>query len=276
MKGSSTGRRRVRLLALLSLIIFLWLMIKYTERKQLFYPMRGIEMTPDGAGLKYEDIYFDTADGKKLNGWFVEADSSRGVVLFCHGNAGNISHRLDSILIFREMGLDVFIFDYRGYGRSQGFVTEKGTYLDAAAAYDYLVNEKGFVPQRIVLFGRSVGGNVAIELAGNVRVACLISESAFSCIEDMAKSIYGVRPPRWLLSNHFDALSRIGKVDAPKLIIHSRDDEIVPFRQGQMIFENANEPREFFELVGSHNEAFLRAGRGYTSRLREFIERYLQ
>ena len=265
----------MRLLIIVGLVVFLWLLIKFTERKQLYYPIRGIEMTPESAGLKYEDVYFVSRDSVRLNGWFIEADSSRGVVLFCHGNAGNISHRFDSILIMRQMDVDVFIFDYRGYGRSGGLATEKGLYLDTEAAYEYLTREKKIHPRNIVLFGRSIGGNVAIDLAARREVVCLISESAFSSIEDMAKSIYGVRPPRWLLSNHFDALSRIGKVSVPKLLIHSRDDEIVPFRQGQMLFDAAGEPKEFFELVGSHNEAFLQAGMGYRNRLREFIDEHL-
>jgi fermentation-respiration switch protein FrsA (DUF1100 family) len=275
MSHAGKGGWKVRLLIFVGLVVFLWLLIKFTERRQLYYPMRGIEMTPEGAGLKYEDVYFATSDGVKLNGWLMKADSSRGVALFCHGNAGNISHRFDTILILRQMDLDVFIFDYRGYGRSGGFATERGLYLDTQAAYEFLIKEKKMAPRDIVLFGRSIGGNVAIDLASRHEAACLISESAFSSIEDMAKSIYGVRPPRWLLSNHFDALSRIKEVNLPKLIIHSRDDEIVPFQQGQMLFDAAKEPKEFFELVGSHNEAFLRAGRAYHNRLREFIDKHL-
>jgi fermentation-respiration switch protein FrsA (DUF1100 family) len=266
----------VRLLVFLGLVVFLWLFMKYVERRQIYYPMRAIEMTPEDIGLKYEDVFFEASDGVRLNGWFIEAENSRGVVLFCHGNAGNISHRLDSILLLLRMDLDVFIFDYRGYGRSRGFTTEKGTYLDATAAYEYLSRERSIPPGRVVLFGRSIGGNVAIDLASKVKVACLVSESAFSSIEDMAKSIYGVRPPRWLLSNHFDAVSRIKKVGIPKLIIHSRDDEIVPFKQGRELFDAATDPKEFFELAGSHNEGFLRSGRGYVETIRDFVDRHLK
>jgi fermentation-respiration switch protein FrsA (DUF1100 family) len=275
MRTSRKGGWKLKLLVFLGLIVFLWLLIKYTERKQIFYPTRTIEMTPENAGLKYEDVFFCASDGVRLNGWFIEADSSRGVALFCHGNAGNISHRFDSISILMQMHLDVFIFDYRGYGRSGGFITEKGAYLDAAAAYEYLTRERRIEPGRIVLFGRSIGGNVAIDLATRVKVACIISESAFSSIEDMAKSIYGVRPPRWLLWNHFDAVSRLRNVDVPKLFIHSSDDEIVPFQQSRILFDAAREPKEFFELTGSHNEAFLRAGHGYMETVRKFIDRHL-
>lgn len=266
----------MRLPVILGLLVFLWLAIKYLERKQLFYPMRRIEMTPKNAGLDYENVYFQSSDGVRLNGWFIKADRGKGTVLFCHGNAGNISHRLDSIIVFREMGLDVFIFDYRGYGRSGGWTTEKGAYLDAVAAFDYLVRMRTIPPDRVVIFGRSLGGNVAIDLATKVHAACLISEGAFSSIEDMAKAIYGVRPPRWLMSNHFNALSRIADVKMPKLIIHSRDDEIVPFRQGEKIFNSAREPKEFLELGGSHNEAFMTVYPEYRNRLASFIEKHLR
>ena len=275
MRGRRKGGWKLRLLIFLGLLVFLWLLIKYIERKQIFYPVRGIEMTPDRVGLRYEDVFFESEDGVRLNGWFIEADSSRGVVLFCHGNAGNISHRFDTIIILTRMDLDVFIFDYRGYGRSSGFMTERGAYLDALAAYDHLVKVKRIEPARILLFGRSIGGNIAIDLAAKVDATCLISEAAFTSIEDMARSIYGVRPPRWLLSNHFDAVSRMKNVKIPKLIIHSADDEIVPFSQGRVLFDAAAEPKEFFELTGSHNEAFLRTGRRYSEILMRFIDQHL-
>ncbi len=265
----------MRLPVLLGVIFALYILLKYTERRQIYYPTRFIEITPEDAGMKYEEVQFESADGTRLHGWYVPADSSRGVLLFCHGNAGNISHRLDSIIIFRELGLDVFIFDYRGYGKSRGLVTEKGLYLDARAAYDYLVEARKTPPERIVVFGRSIGGDVAIDLAVKVDAACLITEGAFLSIEDMAKSIYRVKPPRWLLSNHFNGFERIGNVRMPKLIMHSRDDEIVPPSHGRMIFEAAGEPKEFFELEGSHNDAFLVGGRRYTDRLRQFIDRWM-
>jgi fermentation-respiration switch protein FrsA (DUF1100 family) len=266
------GRWRVRLPVLLGVILVLYVLVKYAERKQIYYPTRFIEITPEDAGMEYEEVHLVTADGARLHGWYVPAESSRGVVLFCHGNAGNISHRLDSIIMFRELGLDVFIFDYRGYGKSRGWITEKGLYLDAEAAFDYLVEVRKIPSKKIVIFGRSIGGDVAIDLAARVDAACLITEGAFLSIEDMAKSIYKVRPPGWLLSNHFDALSRIKRVGMPKLIVHSRDDEIVPSSHGRRIFETAGGPKEFLELEGSHNDAFLVGGREYKRRLRDFID----
>jgi len=269
------GRRLVRVLAIVCLIAFLWLALRYFERSQIFYPTRIIGMTPKNIGLGFEDVYFRTDDGLSLNGWFVKADTNKGVVLFCHGNAGNISHRLESIFVFKEMGFDVFIFDYRGYGRSRGWTTEKGVYADALAAYNYLVRVRSIPYDRVVVFGRSLGGNVAIDLATRVKAACLISESAFASIEDMARAIYGVRPPRWVLSNHFDAQSKISKVKMPKLIIHSRDDELVPFEHGQKIFNSALEPKDFFELTGSHNEYYLGTRSDYAKKIKSFIEQNL-
>lgn len=267
-----TGRWFLRVLTIVCLIAFLLLALKYFERRQIFYPTRIVGMTPESMGLDFDDVYFKTDDGLSLNGWFVKADTNKGVVLFCHGNAGNISHRLESIFLFREMGFDVFIFDYRGYGRSRGWTTEKGVYADALAAYNYVVGIRGGRTDRVVIFGRSLGGNVAIDLATKVKAACLISESAFSSIEDMARAIYGVRPPKWMLSNHFDARSKISKVKMPKLIIHSRDDELVPYEQGRQIFNSAPEPKDFFELTGSHNEYYLGTRSDYAKKMRSFIE----
>lgn len=265
----------MKILTIVCLIAFALLALKYFERRQIFYPARIIGMTPRSMGLDFEEVYFRADDGLTLNGWFVKADTNKGVVLFCHGNAGNISHRLESIFLFKEMGFDVFIFDYRGYGRSRGWATEKGIYADALGAYNYLVGVRCIPYERVIIFGRSLGGNVAIDLASRVRAACLISESAFASIEDMARAIYGVRPPKWMLSNHFDAQSKISKVKMPKLIMHSRDDELVPFQHGQKIFDSALEPKDFFELAGSHNEYYLGTRSDYAKKMRLFIEQYL-
>ena len=131
----------------------------------LYFPYRTLSQTPAAVGLAYEDVSFQAADGVVLSGWFVPSQRARGVLLFCHGNAGNMSHRLDSLQIFHRLGLSTFIFDYRGYGRSEGQPTEQGTYLDAEAAWTYLVHTRQLAPTEIIVFGRSLGGAIAAWLA---------------------------------------------------------------------------------------------------------------
>jgi hypothetical protein len=192
-------------------------------------------------------------------------------LLFFHGNAGNISHRLDSIRIFADLGLDVFIFDYRGYGLSEGSPSEPGTYRDATAAWRWLTGERGLAPGQILLFGRSLGAAVALELATRVEPAGVILESAFTSVPDLGAAIYPWLPVRLLSRYRYDNLGRIASVRAPLLVVHSRGDEIVPFRQGQALFAAASEPKRFLELQGGHNDGFLASGVGYRRGLAEFL-----
>lgn len=264
-----------RILIPIATVLFIWVFLKYFERKNIYFPTKIIEITPEDVGLKYEDVFFKTEDGVTLNGWFIPAKKSELTLLFCHGNGGNISHRLESIKSFHNIGLNVFIFDYREYGRSNGRVSEEGTYLDALAAYNYLLSREDVNRDGIIVFGRSLGGNVAIDLATKVEVSALICEGTFTSIMDMTKDIYKVRIPARFLSHRYDALTRIKEVDAPKLIIHSRDDEMIGFEHGKRLFEATKEPKEFYKLRGGHNEAFLIAGEEYPERIKSFIEKYL-
>ncbi len=258
-----------RILIAMAVVLFLPVLVKYFERKSIYFPTREIEITPGDFGLDYEDITFRTQDGVELNGWFIPAKPSKVCLLFCHGNGGNISHRLESIRMFHHIGLSVFIFDYRGYGRSRGVATERGTYLDALAAYQWL-SKRG---EPIFIFGRSLGGTIAIDLATRVEVTGLICESSFTSVMDMAKDIYRFRPPDWSISNRYDALLRIGEVRVPVLFIHSREDKMVPFQHGQRLFEAAREPKEFYILRGGHNEGFLMMGDEYTTTIEKFIKK---
>jgi fermentation-respiration switch protein FrsA (DUF1100 family) len=229
------------------------------QPRLIFYPDmpgRTLEATPAAVGLAFEDVSLTTADGEQLHGWYVPHDAAHATLLFCHGNAGNISHRLDSILLFHELGLNVLIFDYRGYGRSSGTTSEQGTYRDADAAWQYLVGARGIPPQRVVLFGRSLGAAVASDLAVRTQPGAVILESAFTSVPDMAARLYPWLPVRWLASYRYDNAAKIRNISVPVLVMHSRDDEIIPFAHGERLYALAKEPKRLFELRGGHNDGF--------------------
>ncbi|MCK4351892.1 alpha/beta hydrolase [candidate division WOR-3 bacterium] len=266
----------VRIFILVAGLVFLWFFIKYFEQKSVYFPTKGIEATPEDIGLEYEDVFFKTTDGVRLNGWFISNPKAKATLIFCHGNGGNISHRLESISGFHKIGLNIFIFDYRGYGRSGGRISEEGTYLDAVAAYNYIISREDVNKDAIIAFGRSLGCPIVIELANRVKVAALICESSFTSIMDMTKKIYKVRIPRYFLFYKYDALSKIKSVDVPKLIIHSKDDEMIPFYHGEQLFQASKEPKELYALTGSHNEGFLIASYEYLENIKAFIERIIK
>lgn len=238
-------------------------------------PGRAIEITPDAYGFDYTDVYLDTSDGVRLHGWYVTADSPAGTVLFFHGNAGNISHRIDSIAIFNELGFDVLIIDYRGYGQSDGTISEAGAYRDAEAAYRFLAEERGVDPSRIVVFGRSLGGAIAAQLAATNEVAAVIVESSFTSATDMASELYPFLPVRLLLRLEFPVADHVASINAPTLIVHGRDDEIIPFTMGEALYAAAPGPKAFVALDGGHNTAFLFDNERYVDGLRRFLTEHI-
>ena len=234
-------------------------------------PSRAIGPGPDSIGLAYEPVEIITEDGIKLDAWYVPAQEPRGVVLFFHGNAGNISHRLESLNIFYDLNLDTLIFDYRGYGRSDGAVSERGTYRDGEAAWRYLTENRGIPAAEIVLFGRSLGAAVAAYMASRHKPGALIVESGFVSVPDMAAALYPWLPARRLARIKYPTGEYLQAVSCPVLIVHSRDDEIIPFQQGRKLFELAREPKHFLELRGDHNGGFLISGRRYLDGLDNFL-----
>ena len=254
--------------ALIVLLLFLG------QARLLYFPnipSRALGPGPDSIGLAYERVDFFTDDGVRLNAWFVPATGSRGVVLFFHGNAGNISHRLDSLKIFNELKLSTLIFDYRGYGRSEGKVSEQGTYRDAEAAWRYLTEQRGIPASQIILFGRSLGAAVAAHLAGQQSPAGLIIESGFVSIPELAAQLYPWLPARWLARFQYPTGEHLNMLSLPVLIVHSRNDEIIPFDQGKLLFERAREPKQFLELRGGHNDGFFISGQHYVNGLDAFV-----
>jgi len=270
--------KRMVFLVISSLVLVYVLLIAYVYVKQgsmLFFPLKEIETTPLAIGFDYQEVTLRTKDGVDISAWYIPAEDTRGFVLFCHGNAGNISHRLDSIRIFHNLGLGVLIFDYRGYGRSKGTPDEEGTYRDAEAAWDYLVNSLHVAPERIILFGRSLGSAVAAEIALRKQTGALIMESGFTSVPDLGSSFYPYLPVRLLSKYRYASIEKVGKIKMPKLFIHSPEDEIVPYEQGRRLFESASEPKEFLQLTGGHNEGFLLSGETYVEGLNSFLSRYL-
>ena len=233
-------------------------------------PSRTLTMTPANVGMEHQDVSIETSDGVTLHGWFIAGRSSR-VLLFFHGNAGNISHRLDSIRQFQELGLSVLIIDYRGYGQSEGRTSERGMYRDADAAWRYLIEDRGIVASDIVIFGRSLGASVASHLAAQRQPLALIVESSFTSVPDIAQDLYPWLPARWLSRLSHATRDYIQDVHCPVLVVHSRDDEIIPFPHGEAIFASANEPRTLLAIRGTHNDAFLRDEDAYIEGLRVFL-----
>lgn len=272
--------RGFQLFLLLLLLLYggLLLFVFLYQERLLFLadlPGRQLETTPAALGLAYEPVTLTTRDRVRLHGWFLPAAQDRGVLLFCHGNAGNISHRLDSLQIFHELGVSILIFDYRGYGRSQGRPTEAGTYRDAEAAWQYLVRERHVEPGRIILFGRSLGAAVAAHLASRHQPGALIMESCFTSVPDMAARLYPLLPVRLLSRFSYNVLDFVPQISSPLLVIHSRDDEIIPFSHGERIFAAARPPKTFLELKGDHNRGFLISGAHYVRGLAGFLTQHL-
>ncbi|MEA1928837.1 MAG: alpha/beta hydrolase [Candidatus Auribacterota bacterium] len=265
----------MKIILITTLIIVLgglsWLLIRWFERSRIYYPDPLLESTPADIGLIYEDVTVTTSDKVRIHGWWIPANDNRGTILFCHGNAGNISHRLESIRIFHQLGMNVFIFDYRGYGKSAGSPSEKGTYRDSDAAYDYLHKIRKIAPEKIIIFGRSLGGAVAVELAGEKEAGALICESSFTSAVDMGKLVFPYLPVKLLVFDRYDSISRVGELSLPKLFIHSREDDLIPFEQGERLYQAAGEPKKFLEIRGDHNEGFLESEEIYRETIDEFL-----
>lgn len=263
----------------LSLLVFIILMIiafsvfyKKIENYFVFFPHSNLDFSPRDFNLEGQDIYIRTPDGNNLHGWLFHADLDSPYILFCHGNAGNISHRLDNIRLLMEMKVNVLIFDYRGYGQSTGKPSEKGIYIDTLSAYDYLVNNEKINPEKIVIFGRSLGAAAAIDVASKRKVKSVIIESAFLSTRHMARrmGIFSLLSP--FLPAHYNNLEKIAMVSVPKLLIHGTRDDIVPFSMGEKLFEAATEPKFFYSIKGAdHNDTFVVGGREYTDIFESFV-----
>lgn len=264
-----------RLLLTLAVVWLAICMLLFLMQERLvFLPNIGgrtLVATPEVLGLDYEDVRFTAADGVNLHAWFIPARDARATIIVFHGNAGNISHRLDTVRIFHELGLNTFLFDYRGYGQSEGRPTEAGLVLDAAAAWEQVTGRRGIPADEVILFGRSLGGALAAKQAAAATPAALILESTFTSVPDLAAELYPIFPVRLLARLQFDARAALADVAAPVLVIHSRGDEIVPFSHGEALLAAAGPQGELLEIRGDHNTGFLHSGRLYRDGLAAFI-----
>jgi len=240
------------LIAYLSLVVILMIF----EESLIFFPSRYPAGDWEPRAIEPEDAWFQAGDGTRLHGWYVPAEEPRAYVLFCHGNAGNLSHRAGMLQVLHEhVGVAVLIFDYRGYGRSEGKPNESGILADARAARDWLAQRANIDPGDVVLMGRSLGGAVAVDLAAEDGARALVLESTFSSLPDLAAYHYPLFPVRWLVRTRLDSAAKIGRYRGPLLQSHGDADTIVPFHFGWRLFEAANEPKHFVTIPGrDHND----------------------
>ena len=250
----------------------------FFQGKLLYYPELGREVhaTPRDHGLAYESLSLLTPDNERLDAWFVPKEQARASVLILHGNAGNISHRLDTIAMFHRLGYSVLIFDYRGYGRSTGQPSEAGLYRDAQTAWEYLTRQRGLPPGRIILFGESLGGAVAAWLAVREHPGALVLSSVFTSVPEMAADLYPWLPARWLARSRYDTRAALAEITCPVLIAHSPEDEIIPFHHGQALFIAAAEPKVFLPLAGGHNDGFIFMRSEWVDILADFLRRHIK
>jgi len=234
---------------------------------------RELVATPRAANLDFEEVQLRTEDGETLHGWWVPAQTARGAVLILHGNAGNISHRVEYLTMFNSLGYASLIIDYRGYGRSSGSPTEEGTYRDAEAAWRHLTEARGLKPREIVIMGESLGGGVAAWLAFKHPPRALVLASTFKSVPDLGAQIYPWLPVRWLARIEYNNLDRVRQIAAPLLIAHSRNDDIIPFTHGEALYAAAHEPKQFLVLSGGHNDSFLFMRREWVRAVGAFLER---
>ncbi|MBU1155444.1 MAG: alpha/beta hydrolase [Proteobacteria bacterium] len=240
--------------------------------RQVFYPEREYYAQPADFGLTAQDVWLTTTDGVRLHGWYLPAPGASNLVLFCHGNAGNISHRLENLALLNRAGMAVFIFDYRGFGQSQGKPSEQGMYLDAEAAWQWAQGQAQSQGGRVVIFGRSLGGVAATYLASRQQPAGLILESTFTNLGAMAKSFFPLPGLESWLGGRFNSLGRAPQVSCPVLMLHGDADQVVPYRLGQELYEALPQPKRFITLQGAgHNDTYMVGGTAYFDRLAGFV-----
>lgn len=252
------------------------LLVYFGQSRLVYFPEKPLSLTPEAIGLDYTSVNITTRDGETLHGWWMSVPNAKGTVLFFHGNAGNISHRINYLAMFKRLGYNTLLFDYRGYGQSSGVPSESGTYLDAQAAWRYLTEIRGIAPARIVLFGESLGGAVAAWLAVQEKPGLLALASTFTSIPDLAAEIYPFLPVRWIARFDYDTRKSLQSVTCPVFIAHSPQDEIIPFGHGQQLFQAAPEPKQFLTLEGGHNTGFIFMQPAWIKSLGAFLDENLK
>ena len=237
-------------------------------------PARPLAAPPPALGLPVERAEIRTEDGLTLVSWIIRtADSAAPWLLICHGNGGNLSDagRPEHYASLRSLGLNLLAFDYRGYGESEGKPSEAGLYRDAHAAYRLLADSLAVPPERIYLFGHSLGSAVAVELAGRVGAAGLILDGALTSVAERGQELYPYVPVRWIAASRYASIERIGALRLPKLFLHAEHDEVVPIGHGRRLYQAAPAPKRFVERAGGHGDAFIVDAEKYYGAIERFV-----
>ncbi|CAN1211922.1 alpha/beta hydrolase [Tumidithrix helvetica PCC 7403] len=266
---------RIAVLVYIGLLVALY----FGQAKMVFMPRTDLTATPKDLGLAFEQVRLSTKDNLGLSAWFVPANEKdpigKAVILFCHGNAGNIGDRTPYLPIFHSLGLSTLLFDYQGYGSSEGSPTEAGTYADVEAAWQYLTQVRKIPASKIVIYGESLGGGVASYMVEKQRSGGLVLASTFTSISDRAAELYPFLPIRLISKFSYNTIARLPNIKSPVLVIHSPEDELIPFHHGEALFKAAHDPKMFIKIKGDHNGGFLEAQEIYSAGLEKLVKQYI-
>ncbi len=280
-KGPPSIRRRVlrSSLLLLAILVLALGVLLFFEESFIYFPEKypaGF-WQPEAFRLPAEDVWFEASDGTALHGWFAPAKDPAGTILYSHGNGGNLTYLADVAHDWVERGWSVFLYDYRGYGRSAGVPGEAGLYLDAQAAWDATIRQEEVDPERIVLIGQSLGGAVATELALRSQPRALVLESTFTRVADMASRVVPLPGIGHLVRTKFETIDKIARVGVPLLVAHGNRDTMIPFDMGRRVYEAAKEPKRFVEVErADHNDLHVVGGRTYLDQVEAFLDEALR
>jgi len=281
LKPSATSRHTLKgvVRRLLIVVLFTYvgvsMIVGMLQARLIYFPSRTYHSTPADVGLEFQRLDLETSDGETIAAWYVPHPDAKGSVIFCHGNGGNIADRLGTIRALHHLGYNVLAFDYRGYGQSTGSPSETGTYLDAEAAWSYLTQTRSDPAERIAVFGESLGGAVAVELALRHPPGALIVQASFTSLVDIGRLHYPLLPVRWILRYRYESIGKIDKITAPKLFIHAIDDELIPLDNGRRLFDRAAPPKRFLETPGGHNSGGFTFSPAYTRQVGAFLDEAL-
>ena len=251
-------------------------MLYFFQGKFVYHPGKKFIGTPDAIGIAFEEVLFQSMSGAKLHGWYVPGKPGKYTVLFCHGNAGNISNRLKTLKIMHDLGYNFFIFDYQGYGKSEGSPSEEGTYQDTRGALNYLKKVKKCSMDQIIFHARSLGGGICSKIAAEEKARIFILESTFTSIKELAKTIYPYLPVEYLTRIHYPTQENLKKLSCPILFMHSPTDEVIPFAHGKKLYETYNGEKSWLQLTGGHNDGIYVSEKEYIAAIQTFLEKNLK